>query len=141
MISLNQIGDKIAALLGDAKSYGVDTARSFKDFTKLSEYAPMQSLLPYQSYEPGRRLFLNDDSVGFGFELMPLTGCSEDEINRIVSMCNEKLPENADLHIQLISSNKIGDVLDRFYEARGIQNEINQELASKRKEYYKTRES
>lgn len=137
MISLNQVGDKIAAMLGDAKTYGINTAQNFRDFKKLTEHAPLQSLLPYQSYEPNRRLFLNDDSIGFGFELMPLTGCSEDEINRIVSMLNEKLPEGSDLHIQLISSAKIGNILDKFYNARGRQNVINQEMAARRVAYYK----
>ena len=134
MISLYNIGNKLAEKLGDTRSYGIDLAHRFNNFRQLTEYSPLQSLLPYQTYEPARKLFLNDDSIGLGFELMPLTGCSEDEIERLVSMFNDKLPDYGDLHIQLISSNKIGDILDRFYKARQTKNE---KLALKRKEYYR----
>ncbi|MBP9777636.1 MAG: type IV secretion system protein TraC [Rickettsiaceae bacterium] len=136
MLSLNQFGEKIANLLGDAKSYGNNTVKSFTDFKKLTEYAPFAHLLPYQSYDESRQLFLNDQSIGFGLELMPLTGVSEDEINRLVSMFNDKLPSDGNLHIQLIASSKIGHYLDGFFKTRGTQNVINQRLALKRTEYY-----
>lgn len=135
MISINQVGEKIANLLGDTKDYGSDISRSINDFRKLSDYEPFQTLLPYQTYDEVRKYYINDQSVGFGLELLPLTGCSEDEVNRLVSMFNEKLPDKGDLHVQLISSNKIGNILDKFLAVRAKDN-ISSKLALKRVEYY-----
>ncbi len=136
MLSINKVGKKIAQLMGDGNQYGLDDTTNFTHFKQLCEHAPFAHLLPYQAYDEARQLFLNDNSIGFGLELLPLTGASIEEINRLTSMLNEKLPVNADLHIQLIASNKIGEYLDRFKEVRGRAG-INTQLAENRYEYYK----
>jgi conjugal transfer ATP-binding protein TraC len=137
MKSLDDLGNWIAGKLGDDKDYGVTETRSFNDFKKLSDYSPLSYLLPYQSYDESRMLFLNNDSIGFGLEVMPLTGAGENEIERLATMFNDKLPKNGNLHIQLIASNKIGKTLDNFYKTRAVNNEVNKRLAQKRYEYYK----
>ena len=105
MLSLNQVGEKIANFLGDANTYGTKALGQFKDFAKLNDHSPFEYLLPYQAYDKTRQLFLNDDSLGFGLELLPLSGSDENQINRLVSMFNEKLPSYGNLHIQLIALN------------------------------------
>ncbi len=137
MSSINQLGEKIAQLAGDGNSYGAKPITSFKDFTKLVEHSPLEHILPYQAYDSTRQLFLNDDSIGFGLELMPLSGADENQITRLVNIFNEKLPENANLHIQLIASQKIGQRLDEYYETRSHFNESLTSLASRRVDYYK----
>lgn len=137
MFSLNDMADKVAKFMGDTKDYGVKDVRSFNGFKKLTDHSPFSYLLPYQTYDESRMLFLNNDSIGFGLELLPLTGAGESEIERLTTMFNDKLPKKGNLHIQLIASNKIGEVLDRFCKARGVNNEINKKLAQRRYDYYK----
>ena len=139
MISLSQLGEKIANKFGDKKDYGVGTSSIFKNFNKITEFKPFEHLLPYSAYDNNRKLFINDSSVGFGLELMPLLGASDDEVSRIVSMLNDKLANNGDLHIQLFVTNKIGDTLERFKKARyyhGISKELNARLVNERINYY-----
>lgn len=137
MFSLNDMADKVAKFMGDTKDYGVKDVRSFNGFKKLTDHSPFSYLLPYQTYDESRMLFLNNDSIGFGLELLPLTGAGESEIERLTTMFNDKLPKKGNLHIQLIASNKIGEVLDRFCKARGVNNEINKKLAQRRYDYYR----
>lgn len=137
MKSINQLGEKIAQLAGDGNSYGAKPITSFKDFTKLVEHSPLEHILPYQAYDSARQLFLNDDSIGFGLELIPLSGADENQITRLVNIFNEKLPEDANLHIQLIASQKIGQRLDEYYETRSHFSESLTSLASRRVDYYK----
>lgn len=137
-----KIGNIIAKIAGDDNTYGVDSYEAFVDFLKVTDRKAFQTVLPYQAYDTLNKVFLNDQSIGFGLEIMPLTGCGEEEINRIASAVNDRLPENGYLHIQLISSNKIGSYLKRFYKTRA-KDEISQKLAEKRVGYYEksTKES
>lgn len=137
MISLNQAGENIANKLGDNNNYGTKPISLFKEFKELASHSPLEHLLPYQAYDQTRQLFLNDDSIGFGLELLPLSGCGEDEIIRLVAVLNEKLPTNGNLHVQLIASNKIGSKLDAYYKVRSNFNEKVKKLALKRMQYYK----
>ncbi len=136
MSSINQLGEKIAHLAGDDNSYGAKPITSFKEFNRLVEHSPLEHILPYQAYDSARQLFLNDDSIGFGLELMPLSGADENQITRLVNIFNEKLPEEANLHIQLIASQKIGQRLDEYYKTRSHFNESLTSLASRRVDYY-----
>jgi conjugal transfer ATP-binding protein TraC len=133
---VSKLGDWISSLSGDGKSYGVNIGHSVTDFKKLSDYEALSSLLPYQAFDSSNNIFINDQSIGFGLEIMPITGCSKDEIDRIYGSFNDKLPETGFVHIQLISDNKVGAILDRFFSARS-KCDISNKLAAKRVEYYK----
>jgi len=135
MISINQVGEIIAKYLDNGKTYGVGTARRIRHLIETVEHKPIASLLTYQAYDPIKKLFINNDSIGFGLELLPMSGIDEEKIQRIVSMLNDKLPEDGDLHIQLFASNKIGGFTRRFLDSRGQGSDINAVMAKKRAEY------
>jgi conjugal transfer ATP-binding protein TraC len=136
MMSLGQWGEKIARCLGDKNTYGVEASQKFTDFKKLTEFKPLHLLFPYQTFDSHRKLFINDQSVGFGLEIAPLTGSTEEEVDRIVSLFNDKLPEEGDVHIQLFATNKIDGFLDRFYQARAKVSSVYEALAARRVAYY-----
>ncbi len=135
MISINQVGELIAKCLGDTKNFGEVAQRSFRHFKETIPHKPLVSMLSYQAYDPARKLFLNNDSIGFGFEILPLSGIDEDKMLRIVSMLNDKLPSDGDLHIQLFVSNKIGRFTERFATQRGKGSEIANVMAEQRANY------
>lgn len=139
MISMSELGDFIAKCLGDPKTYGVKAQRSFHNFKSLIEHQPLARLLPYQAYDPVLKLFLNNDSIGFGFEILPLAGIDEEKMLRLVSMLNDKLPSEGDLHIQLFASNKIGKFTERFAAQRGKGSAIAHAMAQQRAQYLNAR--
>ena len=114
MKSISQTGQKISEVLGDSDDYGVGDDEQFTDFSKLRDMVPIHTLLPYQTYDAENRLFLNDNSLGFGVMINPLLGASEQTIESLHRFVNNALHDGNDLHVILIATNKVGPILSKY---------------------------
>jgi conjugal transfer ATP-binding protein TraC len=75
-------------------------------------FPQLTSLLPYRDYDESSGLFINDGSIGFMLEVQPLTGASPTEVMAIESLLRTKLPRGVPFSIHLMSSKRVGDLID-----------------------------
>ncbi|WP_337048233.1 type IV secretion system protein TraC [Serratia liquefaciens] len=75
-------------------------------------FPQLSSLLPYRDYDEISGLFINDGSIGFMLEVQPLTGASPTEVMAIESLLRTKLPRGVPFSIHLMSSKRVGDLID-----------------------------
>lgn len=114
-------------------------AMKVKDLSQLMgiDYARFSSILPYRYYDSDDNLYINDQSIGFGFELAPLTGANEEIIHAIADMIKTKVKEDISIQIMLVGSNKVGDTLSRLMAPYHDQEGMFQTLATNQYQYLK----
>jgi len=97
----------------------------------------LSKFLPYESYDAETDIYHNKKSQGFIIEACPLLGASEETVNILTSLITDVLPAHVDLQFILWGSPKLGEILDRFQEARSGGNNILEWLAKKRTDFLK----
>lgn len=156
--TINKISAKIARLVGDTKECeqklgcgsktsltgqgshcrkDVESTTPSKKMRNAFEQHSLSSILHYETFNPETDLFINKKSIGFILEASLLTGASEETVNILASILTDTLPPESDLQFLLWASDKIGDVLDDFENARAGQSEIFTWLAKKRTDFLK----
>lgn len=135
---MREWGEKAAKWMGEKISFGMPPRDAdMHRFQKTFDYASLNHILHYESYDPELRIFHNKQSQGFILEATVLTGAGEETANILTSILIDVLPKKADLQILLWGSDKIGDILDQFEQQRAGSGEIYEWLAKKRTEYLK----
>lgn len=127
-------GNKLARILGDKTKFGV-----YDEETQNTFIAPniLANFLHYEAYDSDTDIFINKKSCGFILEAAPLTGANEEMVNILTSIITDVLPQEIDLQFLLWASDKVGNILDRFEEARSGNGEIFEWLAKKRTSFLK----
>lgn len=106
---INQWRDKTRELLHrfSSKLGETDSIRphSLLDGSRADEALQMdfpsfRSLLPYETID-GDQLFLNRNSAGFGFHVMPASGADESLMKSLAELFKNKLPAGADCTVML----------------------------------------
>jgi len=131
---LTNISSKLAQFLGDKTKFGVKDQEVSSTFV---EPAVLSSLLHYEAFDPETSIYINKRSCGFILEASPLTGANEEMVNILASILTDVLPLDVDLQFLLWGSDKVGEILDRFEEARSGKGEIFEWLAKKRTDFLK----
>lgn len=75
------------------------------------DYNRFSSILPYRYFDSDDDLYINDQSVGFGLELAPLSGANEEIINALSEMIKNKIKEDICIQIMMVGTNKVGPLL------------------------------
>src|SRR5579885_224342 len=136
--TLSQWGQKLAQLVGDRTQFGVKTGRQeISSLQDSLDYQSLNQLLHYDGYSFDTDIFYNKKSQGFILEAYPLLGANEEIVNILTSLVTDVLPANTDLQFILWGSPKIGEILDRFEQARSGNGEIFEWLAKKRTDFLK----
>jgi conjugal transfer ATP-binding protein TraC len=131
-------GQVLAQWVGDKVSFGSPPMPlSQQDESQVFDYAALNSILHYESYDPTTKIFHNKNSQGFMLEASPLTGASEETATLFTTLLIDVLPKHADLQIMLWGSDKIGQPLDDFERQRSGKGEIYEWLAKKRTDFLK----
>ncbi|GHM57580.1 hypothetical protein ECZU51_62500 [Escherichia coli] len=73
---------------------------------------PQFSLLPYRDYNQESGLFMNDTTMGFMLEAIPINGANESIVEALDHMLRTKLPRGIPLCIHLMSSQLVGDRIE-----------------------------
>jgi len=69
-------------------------------------------ILPFRFFDEEHGFFINEGSIGFGFELSPLSGIDEKVIEEFTSFFNDKLDDTVYCQQILFSHNKIGRLVE-----------------------------
>jgi conjugal transfer ATP-binding protein TraC len=116
-----------------------------KIFVKKEEGLPSRSsidsasltrLFPYVSYDEELRCFINQTTVGWGFELPPLTGANEQQIKVLHQLLTQILKDEVDIQFVSWGSDKISPHLDHWVKLRSQKGGILASVAKARAEYY-----
>ncbi|SQR21542.1 conjugal transfer ATP-binding protein TraC [Escherichia coli] len=86
-----------------AKANEVLGEMSFPQFSRL---------LPYRDYNQESGLFMNDTTMGFMLEAIPINGANESIVEALDHMLRTKLPRGIPLCIYLMSSQLVGDRIE-----------------------------
>ncbi|AXT83473.1 TraC family protein [Escherichia coli] len=104
--SLRAVNSLVTALkLPDesAKANEVLGEMSFPQFSRL---------LPYRDYNQESGLFMNDTTMGFMLEAIPINGANESIVEALDHMLRTKLPRGVPFCIHLMSSQLVGDRIE-----------------------------
>lgn len=122
-----------------ARWFGETTPQDSERFSYDSRLAswleqyPLADLLPYESFDPESKLFINKNSMGFMIEALPLMGASDETVDILASLMTDVLPDNVDIQCLLWASPQIGPMLEAFQKMRsargGIYTWLNEQRA------------
>ena len=118
------------------------TQKSFRE--NISKYIGVnsdqfQSILPYHAYDEATGLFINDSSVGFGYELGSFAGANEELVNKIISFINEVVTDDGKTIVKIMRwcNNKVGARLDIIKEQTSAFGGVYETLAQSADDYYR----
>ena len=130
MINLDNLKSKINEIFGGGALSGAPKKRKL-------EFNLIADLLPYRSYDEQKRIFINDNSVGFVLDATPLIGADEDVVKTISGIFSDAIPLGCTVQFINFASPKIGTILDEWKKPRVEQGGIYKKLAEKRIEFLK----
>jgi conjugal transfer ATP-binding protein TraC len=90
------------------------------------------ALLPYRFFDTESQLFINQSSIGFVIETLPLVGCREEYPKQLTGLFQHALPLGSNLQVLLVASSRINPLLKTWENARRGNLEIIEELAKER---------
>lgn len=127
---------KIARLSGEG--YDVDgaaRARAHANASLAVDRNLLKAAMPYKSRQ--NNLFLNAQSIGFGFELAPLSGASESLSKALADMLKNKLPNEVIAQFMLYKHGMVSPVIDEGFAPFMKKGGLYQKLAQKSVDYHK----
>lgn len=77
------------------------------------DFPQLTSILPYRDYDQDSGLFINNGTVGFLLQAIPLMGANEQIVYVLEDMIKNKLPRKTPIGFHLVSSKLVGDQLDK----------------------------
>ena len=92
-------------------------------------HAQIADLLPYRSFDSERKVFINDNSIGFILEGSPLVGANDGVVEAISGVFTDGIPEGCSVQFLNWASPKIGDIFDHWRQPRDLQGGIYQKIA------------
>jgi conjugal transfer ATP-binding protein TraC len=130
-----QIGKKIASLLGDTPIVSVDkkTQSEEKPFSGQT----FSSFLPYEVFDEENQLFINKKSIGFAIEMFPLVGSDHTAQKNISSLFDEILEEGESIQCLLWTDHRIDPLLEFWEKPRKKMGGVFSKIANKRVETFR----
>ncbi|MBL8675855.1 MAG: type IV secretion system protein TraC [Alphaproteobacteria bacterium] len=104
-------------LIAEKKPYG-PTSSTLKLANEFLYPHSLSEMLPYRSFDPETQLFLNQASVGFVLETLPMVGCGEKVPRQLTGIFQHTLPLGSNLQCLLIASPHIDPWLKTWEGAR-----------------------
>lgn len=127
---LSKAGHEIAKLFGEDRPYNPEFGR-IQDILNADTLA---KLLPFESFNPELGLFINQHSLGFVIEAMPVIGGDEHHQKLMNSIFEDFFYENASFQFLLLADHRIQPFLDWW--GQGKEGGIYSEVAAHRREYF-----
>ncbi|MGE4687767.1 type IV secretion system protein TraC [Yersinia enterocolitica] len=76
------------------------------------KFPQVSSMLPYRDYDEDSGLFINNGSLGFMLQAVPLIGANEHIIQVLDDLVKSKLPRQTPISFHLVSSRLVGEQID-----------------------------
>ncbi len=131
-----KILSKIAQMAGEGYEVdGASRARADVNASLSVDRTLLKAALPYESSH--QNLFYNAQSLGFGFELAPLSGASESLSKSLADLLKNKLPDGVIAQFMMYKHGMVGEVIDEGYAPFLKKGGLYQKLAQKSIEYHK----
>lgn len=129
MINLKKIYDVANQIFGGAN---LSQDRRHIEFS----HSQIADLLPYRSFDSDKKIFINDNSVGFILEGNPLVGANDGVIEAISGVFTDGIPAGCSVQFLNWASPKIGDIFDHWRQPRDVQGGIYKKIADERIKYF-----
>lgn len=78
-------------------------------------YEALREVLPYECYDAEKQLFINRNSVGFSYAVLPLTGADDGTVRSLASLLKNKLPAGWDCQGSMLKHSMIADKITSLY--------------------------
>ncbi len=65
----------------------------------VARYPSVAQLLPYKFYDNSKALYINNNTIGFCFELSPLIGANKNSITSLSNLFGDIMPANAQIQV------------------------------------------
>ncbi|MBY0501648.1 MAG: type IV secretion system protein TraC [Alphaproteobacteria bacterium] len=124
-------------LKGEATPFGAgsSTLRLANEF--LYSHS-LSELLPYRGFDPETQIFINQASLGFVIETLPLVGCGDEIPRQLTGLFQHALPLGSSFQCLLLGSQRIEPWIKTWENARRGRSEILEELAKERGAYLRS---
>jgi conjugal transfer ATP-binding protein TraC len=127
---LSRAGDRIQKLFGDNRPYNPE----FGQIKDLLSSDTLAKILPFESFNNELGLFINQKSIGFIIEAMPVIGGDEHHQKLLESLFEDFFYENGSLQFLLLADHRIEPFLNWW--SKGKREGIVNEIAMNRKNYF-----
>ncbi len=107
----NRIQRKVFNSLVTALKLPDESAKANEVLGEMS-FPQFSRLLPYRDYNQESGLFMNDTTMGFMLEAIPINGANESIVEALDHMLRTKLPRGVPFCIHLMSSQLVGDRIE-----------------------------
>ena len=134
--------------LFDDRSPGEKLGKSGKlpldeDVESFSQTYSIASLLPYEAFDPQKKIYLNSDSLGFMLIGNPAVGLSAANLTQLNSIFTLKYPADSVIQVTLLDDARIEPILDQYYDlgSKGsskLNKGFFQYLANERVKFYQS---
>lgn len=133
---LSEAGHKLVGLLKGRRQFGVSNkSPTLSQLEQYFERFSLSDILPYRGYDPAKKIFYNEHSVGFVLETNPLVGCTEEMQREISGLFQHTLPEGVSIQFTLYADAHIKPLLDAWAAARNGHGEVFETLAKRRTDH------
>ena len=140
MFSIANLGNKLLEFIGERNDFGVDVnSRSQESVKQFLEHNNISSLFNYRSYDDLNKLFYNEKSVGFAFEIPPMVGCTKAMQTELSEIFKGILPDNSNLQFLLFSDYRIDGFLDKWVADNSVGGELYAEVSKKSSDFFKNK--
>jgi conjugal transfer ATP-binding protein TraC len=95
-------------------------------------FATLSALLPYRWFDKDRELFVQDGSLGWVIEVIPLIGADETQARMLEELCAHAVPQGATCQIVTYASPKIGDCIEKWAKVRAERGPLFEALGKHR---------
>jgi len=108
--------------------------RDLKDINNLLARHSLGDFLPFIAEEDG--IFINKHSNGFVLQVVQVLGCNEAMEQKLHALFKNELPLGSNIQFMLIASQKVGEMLNTWQQARANSGSIFKQLAAKRVKHF-----
>lgn len=115
--------------------YEQNNNQPVKDKTINIDGISIDSLLPYRLYDYDNDLYINDNSISFIIELLPIIGGDETTSELLTNLITDGLPENCFISFINWASPNVENFLDRWVEPRERAGNLYKKQAFERKKF------
>lgn len=98
----------------------------------------LKDLLPYELYDEEYGVYIHSAHTGFCVEVAPIVGSSEGLENDLQFLINDVFEEGAYVQWLLWADPNVSDVLDNWQRARTGRGQMLEQLAKRRRDYFRS---
>jgi len=127
---LSRAGDRLMKVFGDRNSFRSELG-SLKEIIKS---ASLSKILPFESFNTQNGLFINQHSIGFAIEAMPVIGGDENHQKLLESLFEDFFHETASMQFLFLADHRTQPFLDWWSKSKNEG--ICSDIAHNRQKYY-----